>query len=343
MMLGLLKLSMCVEVFNRAPIAGSKFLTFSQQLSGPVKYLINCAAHRRSNLYLALSGGNGQIVDLAYIVLGKLFKRAIYIHHHSFSYIGASSWINKLLFRLARTDTHIVLSPNMGRMLCDIYRLKDANVVVVSNSAFYDGIEAGQAKASIAAAPVRLGYLSNITFEKGFVEFFDIVRRLKANGLRFIAEIAGPVAPAARAKFAQLRAELDEQVTYLGPLYGADKERFYRELDIFLFPTNYANEAEPLVVFEALRHGVFVIACDRGAISEMLQHGAGLTFAAKDIVELAAINITKLIEDRAALAAAQSSSQRQAQRIRSASRIELEKLLARMQGMVSGENIAGLV
>ena len=55
---------------------------------------------------------------------------------------------------------------------------------------------------------------------------------------------------------------------------GSTRSAFIGSLDIFLFPTNYANEAEPLVIYEAMRRGVYVIACDRGAISEMLLNGA---------------------------------------------------------------------
>lgn len=336
-----MKSTTCVDVFDRAPATGSRFQTLIKQSFGPVKYLLGCAMHRRRNLYLALSGGTGQVIDLAYIVVAKLFRRAIYIHHHSFSYINAPSRLNFLLFRLVRGDTHVVLSSKMGGMLCDVYALNRTNVVVVSNSAFYGAPEAGRSRPS-TSAPVKIGYLSNITFEKGFVEFFEIVRRLKTHGLDFRAEIAGPLAPAARDRFEQLRAELDE-VAYLGPLYGADKELFYRELDIFLFPTNYANEAEPLVVYEAMREGVFVIACNRGAISEMLQHGAGLTFEHDEITELATISIKKLIEDRDALMAAQDLALRQAQRIRGTSTTALENLLTRMQGIAPAEKIAGLI
>jgi glycosyltransferase involved in cell wall biosynthesis len=342
MMLAHMKGCMSVDVFDRAPVAGSKFRTLSQQLGRPLKYLLNCLAHRRAALYLALSGGNGQAIDLAYIVVGKLFRRGIYIHHHSFSYIGAPSSLNRMVFALLRTDTHIVLSPKMGRMLCDIYGLNRANVVVLSNAAFYAAAEGEPKKVPGSVLPVRIGHLSNITFEKGFVEFFGILKRLKGDGVAFRAEIAGPLAAAARATFERLLEEVGE-AAYLGPLYGAEKDRFYRELDIFLFPTNYANEAEPLVVYEALREGVYVIACDRGAISEMLRNGAGLVFAGNEIVELAVIDIKRLIGDRGALAKAQKLSFAQAQRLRSSSRTELEKLLARMQGIASAENVAGLV
>ena len=103
-------------------------------------------------------------------------------------------------------------------------------------------------------------------------------------------------------------------VEYVGPVYGGQKEQFYRQLDVFLFPTNYANEAEPLVIYEAMRQGVHVIACDRGSIAEMLRNGAGLAFTREHIVESAAAHIAKFNGDRHALAAAKRNSMQQAQR-----------------------------
>ncbi len=100
-----------------------------------------------------------------------------------------------------------------------------------------------------------------------------------------------------------------------------------------MFPTNYANEAEPLVIYEAMRQGVHVIACDRGAIAEMLRNGGGLAFTREHMVESAAAHIAKFNDDRSALAAAKRNSMQQAQRVRSAGKLALDDLLAYMQGM----------
>jgi glycosyltransferase involved in cell wall biosynthesis len=140
------------------------------------------------------------------------------------------------------------------------------------------------------------------------------------------------LAPDARQTFDELLGAAGD-VEYVGPVYGGQKERFYRQLDVFLFPTNYANEAEPLVIYEAMRQGVHVIACDRGAIAEMLSNGAGLAFSREQMVESAAAHIAKLNDDRQALAAAKRNSMQQARRVRCAGQVALEDLLACMQGM----------
>jgi len=277
MMLDRLRTRMPVEVFNRAPKLRARALGILQQLANPAKYLGLCLGRRDVVLYLALSGGRGQLVDLLYVLISKLFRRSIFVHHHSFVYINSPSLLNRCFFALVRNEAHIVLSPNMGASLTQVYGLNPGAIRVVSNAAFYDADDEARAPGN-DSAPLQLGFLSNITLEKGIVEFFGILEKLKQHGVAYRAHIAGPLAPDARPAFDKLL-EAASDVEYVGPLYGEQKQRFYRQLDVFLFPTNYANEAEPLVIYEAMRQGVHVIACDRGSIAEMLRDGAGLAFS----------------------------------------------------------------
>jgi glycosyltransferase involved in cell wall biosynthesis len=334
MMLELLRTRMPVDVFDRAPKINSRLSTFVRQVVKPLRYLGGCIARRNVILYLALSGGRGQIIDLGYVLVSKLFRRQVFIHHHSFAYINAPSLLNRCVFSLIRTEQHIVLSRKMGDSLAAIYGLDLSGISVVSNAAFYDSTHADRELARGNDSALHIGFLSNITFEKGFVEFFAILKQLKQNGIEYRAHVAGPLAPAAREVFDKLISEASE-VEYDGPVYGAEKERFYQQLDIFVFPTNYLNEAEPLVVYEALRRGVYVIACDRGAIAEMLCNGAGLAFAAETVVESAVVHIANFSADRGALMSSQQLSLLQAQRIRSSGRVQLEKLMASMQGALN--------
>jgi glycosyltransferase involved in cell wall biosynthesis len=330
MMLERLRTRMPVEVFNRAPKLRARALGTLRQLIYPARYLGLCIGRRDVVLYLALSGGRGQLVDLIYVLISKLFRRPVFVHHHSFVYINSPSWLNRCVFALVRNATHIVLSPNMGEALMRVYGLNPGVVSVLSNAAFYDSEHEARAPGN-DSAPLQLGFLSNITFEKGIVEFFRILEKLNQGGIDYRAHIAGPLAPDARQTFDTLLGAAND-VEYVGPVYGGQKEQFYRQLDVFLFPTNYANEAEPLVIYEAMRQGVHVIACDRGAIAEMLCNGAGLAFSREHIVEAAAAHIAKFNEDRHALAAAKRMSMQQAERVGCASKVALENLLACMQG-----------
>ncbi len=331
MMLDLLKARMVVVVFDRAPKVSNRFLTILLQLAKPLLFLLVCLRRRNVILYLALSGGSGQVIDCIYVLVSKLFGRRVFIHHHSFSYINAPSLINRCLFALIREDTHIVLSRNMGIALTGLYDLNAARVRVISNAAFYDTADSNMRVPNNTSAPIQIGFLSNITFEKGFVEFFGILTALRHRGIEYRAHIAGPLAPVARQTFAELLASSSD-VEYVGPIYGEAKERFYNQLDIFLFPTKYVNEAEPLVIYEAMRRAVHVIACDRGAISEMLDNGAGLVVTLDDVVEAAVMHISQFTSDRIALTRARQLSLQQAQRIRSSSGVQLDNLLSYMQG-----------
>ncbi len=338
MMLVMLRSNGEVHVFDRAPRHTQPRQLIAQLLL-PLRYAVLCLRRRDVVLYLALSGAYGQLYDWLYVLVSKVLRRPIYIHHHSFAYIYQPTRLNHWFFAWVRSADHIVLSRSMGDALVGLYGLNPARVKAVSNAAFYASAEALR-PAPDGRAPLRLGYLSNITFEKGIVEFFSILDRLRELHIEYRAHVAGPVAEATRATFEKLLSGAS-QVEYVGPVFGEAKDAFYRQLDLFLFPTKYANEAEPLVVYEALRQGVYVIACDRGAISEMLRNGAGAVFARDQIIDSAAAQIAIFDRDRELLRSAQKMSALQAQRIRTSGRIELDTLLNRMQGVAPPENCAG--
>lgn len=330
-MLDLLRARMTVAIFDRAPIAGRKFLSIMRHLIRLLEYPRACVADRSGILYLALSGGHGQLIDAGYLLISKLFNRRVFVHHHSFAYVNRPSLLSKCVFSLVRKETHVVLSQQMGSKLCRLYGLEKASVAVVSNAAFYEAMPTDRpVDTGGDSMPLRLGFISNITFEKGFVEFFEIVKCLRGRGIQFKARMAGPLAPEAQNAFRRLLAEVPS-VEYVGPLYGEAKEQFYQQLDILLFPTQYENEAEPLVVYEAMRQGVYVIACDRGAISEMLLNGAGVALQRDSFVASATAHIHDLSDNRGALTAARQRAFQQAQLMWRGGQAALRELLRQMQ------------
>jgi hypothetical protein len=137
MMLDRLRRTMPVEVFNRAPKLRARAFGVLEQLAKPAKYFGMCLGRRDVVCYLALSGGRGQLVDLFYVLISKLFRRPIFVHHHSFIYINSPSWFNRCFFALVRNAAHIVLSPNMGETLARVYGLNPAAVKALSSSSVF--------------------------------------------------------------------------------------------------------------------------------------------------------------------------------------------------------------
>ena len=60
---------------------------------------------------------------------------------------------------------------------------------------------------------------------------------------------------------------------FYGRKYGADKEAFFRTADIFVFPTYYHNECFPLVLLEAMQHGVPCISTCEGGVPDIIEDG----------------------------------------------------------------------
>lgn len=125
--------------------------------------------------------------------------------------------------------------------------------------------------------PLTFGHLSNLTKEKGINIVFEATRALIAAGIDFKLVVAGPAhdEDAFRA-LDSARLEFGNSFEYLGPVYGREKDAFFSQIDIFLFPSQYENEAAPLVILEAMASGVACIAFDIGCIAEQVGADGGL-------------------------------------------------------------------
>jgi glycosyltransferase involved in cell wall biosynthesis len=333
-MLELLRARTAVSIFNRAPRIDDAFSSRFRPLTNFIAYCLWCVKNGKASLYLGLSGGLGQLHDWPYLFVGKICRHRLVVHHHSFAYINSPSLLNRAVFALLRRETHVVLSRRMGSELIRIYRLDGSKIRVVSNAAFYDAV-AEKPRMPRVGLPVRVGYLSAVSFEKGIGEFFAVLAELKRLGIPYSGHVAGPVAPAAQTEFDRLLASCSD-VNYSGPVYGNAKTAFYQNLDVLLFPSDYANEAEPLVIHEAMRSGAHVIACDRGAISEMLSHGAGVVCVKSSFVSAAVGRIREFSIDRSGLKDAQRLSLEQARRMRDAGIAELSSLMDDIAGPAEG-------
>ncbi|MDI6693925.1 MAG: glycosyltransferase family 4 protein [Anaerolineales bacterium] len=215
---------------------------------------------RREVLYIALSGGWGQIYDIVSLALARLKGLPRFLHHHSFAYLLNKPLYTSLLMKVAGQNAlHVVLCDEMGGYLRARYGVK--RVSTISNLTFFPPITQKRCPKDLQT----IGFLSNITQEKGGDAVIALAYALRKKGLPLKVRLAGPCQDAALVQDLH-RAVSDGVLEWSGAVYGEDKAKFWQEIDVFVFPTRYPNEAEPLVVWEALAAGVPVIAVQRGCI-----------------------------------------------------------------------------
>jgi glycosyltransferase involved in cell wall biosynthesis len=102
---------------------------------------------------------------------------------------------------------------------------------------------------------------------------------------------------------AAAQAEFGADVEHLGPIEPSAVDSFYRRLDVFVFPSRYVHEAEPMVVLEASRCGVPTIASRVGCLADMVPAPDWLVGKGDDFPAAAARALAQLTHEPARLAA----------------------------------------
>ncbi len=291
-----------VVVINTSPsIPGKYFNTYFWILAKigmipmlTVKLIKGFTNSQHSTLYRAINGGAGQVFDIIYLAVARIFGIKIFIHHHSCNSISKKKLLFSLLNKVAGKDAiHIVLGMEMKLGLCNKYQILDSSIRIQSNLAFFDSMPKISKSTEFSNQVLRIGHLSNLCEEKGLGVFIELCAILESREVEFEAVLAGPFVNKVAE---QLYKQSDCNINYLGPLYGESKQDFYQSIDLFVFPSMYFNEAEPLVLYEAAQYGVFLIGTKRGCMPSVISSFEGQVVCEnKEISEVIAEKISKLV------------------------------------------------
>lgn len=232
---------------------------------------------RNATLYMSVSGGFGQVYEIFFLALARFRRMRLYLHHHSYAYLDRPNWLTRVLTLVAGSNClHITLSAGMAERLQSHYSSVH-HVLAISNAVFFPN---QQTSSVVPRTSLKtIGFISNISVEKGIFEFLDLVAAYEAEGLALQAKIAGPCQDKEIENKLMQRISTLNTVEYIGPQYDDDKELFFSEIDVLIFPTCYANEAEPLTIYEAMQRAIPVIAYGRGSIPEMVNADCGLVIS----------------------------------------------------------------
>jgi len=232
--------------------------------------------HKERVLYMAADGGSGLLYNIAIAAVARLCGYRIFLHHHSFAYVDKSDPLMAILTRIMGVQsTHIVLGEAMAAGLRLRYPWMDHTTMIeLSNAAFFSPPPLAAMR---ERSEIQIGFLSNLIIEKGLDTAIALLREALRQGLPVKLILAGGATNAhATEMVEEALAEFGASIEYLGHVSGQEKVDFYQSIDVFVFPSRYFNEAQPLAVLEALCFGAPVLTIARSCIANDIGDKAGL-------------------------------------------------------------------
>lgn len=122
---------------------------------------------------------------------------------------------------------------------------------------------------------IKILYLSNLMKEKGIVELLTALKKLKDLGINFKADIAGKIEDESKEEIRGYLGNLKGHVTYHGVVHGKTKESLLRESNVFILPTYYKMEGQPIALIEAMATGNIIITTRHAGIPDIISEENG--------------------------------------------------------------------
>lgn len=240
------------------------------------------AIPRADVVYIAVKADHGMWLSTITAALARLSRTQVFLHHHSYTYIRQRRTRMVALARVAGPAAqHIVLSQSMAQDLRTTVP-EVRRTIIIGNAALVDQTLLDLPLKSDSDRLV-LGHLSNLYLDKGVAEVVDLAIQLHERGVPIRLVIGGPlVEPEAQHHLDRAAEHLGERFEYRGPLIGGNKRTFFEEITHFIFPSSYAHESVPLVLYEAMAAGVVCVSTRTGSIPEQLANSPGALADSKD-------------------------------------------------------------
>lgn len=231
--------------------------------------------------YLSISRTRSSffVRDLPILICAKLFSVQLKIHivGNEFCDFLDRSVIARYVYAWLASDGEtkfIVLSHRMHDELSMYFSQKLYSVI--APGFLEPHIESARVSKPILEERLFIGFMANLIPSKGVFEFLDAISALRMiEGIEIDAWIAGE-------KIAGVDySKLDQMVqcgivNYTPFVDGAAKERLLVKTHIFCLPSYYPTEALPLALVEAGAYGCFLIGCENGDISNVIDQKTGL-------------------------------------------------------------------
>ncbi|RXP45920.1 glycosyltransferase [Lutibacter sp. HS1-25] len=207
-----------------------------------------------------------------FIILCILLKKPYVIHVHG-NHLGVHyqslKGVKKQLFHflISKASAGIVLSKSLKDNFKDLLPLDD--IFVVENFAGNDIYKNTEELIKRTDIP-RIIYLSNLMAEKGILDLLDALIILDKKGVNYKAIVAGAIESSIKMSVISKLEKLGNKVNYVGVVQGQEKIEALIGSNIFILPTFYKMEGQPISILEALATGNIIVTTNHAGIPDII-------------------------------------------------------------------------
>lgn len=227
-----------------------------------------------------------------FYILCILLRKPYIIHVHG-NYLGKEysrlNGIKRRVFRylLRKASAGIVLSESLRSNFDGL--LMNDKIFVIKN--FVQNDLFSIKPFTKQKDKLRLLYLSNVMVEKGIFELLKSLKLLKEKNIDFELVIAGRIEKEIEEKFKNIIDEFGDNVKYLGTVFGTKKKEILEKSNVFILPTYYSMEGQPISILEGLATGNIIVSTNHGGIPDIISNVNGFLVEPKSVIELADVLI----------------------------------------------------
>lgn len=197
----------------------------------------------------------------------------------------------KLFRALVKTaDAVTVLGLSQKQKLIEL-GIPAEKVVILPNTCDLPPVQGGNLVPKFDdTGPFHILYLSNLIDSKGYPAFLEAMEVISQHSSQpvqitlcgklhqsdFGARFQSPAEATAwiETRLANIRQNPSFQINWVKGAYGDDKQTLFRQAHVFVFPSQYAVEAQPIVLLEAMASGTAIITSNVGEIPETVRDAA---------------------------------------------------------------------
>lgn len=256
-------------------------------------------AHPDADVFLPISQGRwGFLRDALWVHLAALARRRVFVHVNGGRmgefFASSSTPMRRIIAAtLSRADGVWVLTPTLRSTLEGI--VEPARAELLPNAVPDPGEPAFEGASEDG---LRVLFLSNLREGKGHRELIDALALLGERARGWTVRLVGEVpAPVRSDLLERARPRCAATIEIPGALLDEAKWRELDRADVFVLPTSYPNEGQPLSVLEAMASGLPVVTTRYRGLPDTIADGTEGILLDRADPELIAGALLELSED----------------------------------------------